>query len=176
MSRPATMLMVPLPGAPSWTVAIDMPVWPSGKDTGRPVGWLTTNNSKSESRRGGIIQTRRRKLWREKTYATYVLRRLPRNVGRVHLTFAYAFVNGVHPESSNLGPTTKPIIDALQPYRTEIRKGEPVVFEGIGMIPDDNDNWVVIGPQQPLLPYLGAGSRVGGRVVVTITSLSETLP
>lgn len=161
--------MTPRDGADCWTVAIDMPVYEDGRDKGRPVGWITTND-RSASKAGGMHEAKRRKLWRQKAYATYLLHRLPKNVGRIHITFQYAFVNNVRPDESNLPPTTKPIIDALMPYRTEIRKGKPVKHEGVGMIRDDKHD-VVIGAQQPLAPFLGRGSRVGGRVIVTITPL-----
>ncbi len=175
MSNPA-LRMTPREGAESWTVSIDMPVWPSGKDRGRPVGWITSNNSHTESKVGGIVQTKKRQLWREKAYAEFLRHRVPKYVGRVQLTFTWVFVNGRHPETHNPDGTRKPIIDALTPYRTEMRKGKPVHFKGVGTIPDDNDRWVVIGPQQPIPPYLGAGSRIGGRVIVTITPITEDLP
>lgn len=165
--------MVPAPGTASWVVPIDMPVYESGKHRGRPVGWLTSNN-RPASREGGIFQGKRRSLWRQKSYATYLTHRLHLVTvpsGRVLLQFQFQFVNGIHPDLSNLGDTTKPIIDALQPDGSYLRKGKRVELPGIGMIPNDTHEWVVIGAQLPVLPNLGPNSRIGGRVVVTITPL-----
>ena len=168
--------MIPQPGAPTWTIAVDMPVYQGGRSQGKPVGWLTSNDTHT-TKNGKLHQATRRRLWREKAYATYELARLRREFNRVaagrrvFLTFTYQFVNGTHPDLRNLPETEKPIIDALQPPKTYVRAGKPVNERGIGIIPDDNHEWVVVSGDQPLLPYLGPGSRIGGRVVVTITPL-----
>lgn len=164
-----------VPGATRWTVPIDMPVYETGKDRGRPVGWLTSNN-RTVSREGGLFQARRRALWRRKAFATYMVAGLHRRTapGGVHLQFQWQFVDGTHPDVINLPDTTKPIIDALQPDGSYTRKGKRVELPGIGMIPNDRD-WVVIGEQLPDLPFLGPNSRIGGRVVVFITPLPAAL-
>lgn len=162
--------LTPRPGAEGWTVQIDMPVFPGGRNVGKPVSWITTND-RPASKNGGLAEAKRRKLWRQKAYATYLLAKLPKDIGRIHVTFQYGFVNGTHPDLTNLGPTEKPLIDALLPYRTEIRKGKEVTHEGVGMIHNDKFPWVVHGPDQPLLPYLGHTSRIRGRVAITIIPL-----
>lgn len=188
----AGLPMAPLPDAPSWTVPIDMPVWEKGKKAGKPVGWMTSNRtSEAEGKWAKMELTEARRLWRQAAFTQYMLprhRQIRLRFGtgrRVHLTFQWGFVNGTHPDVSNLGDTTKPIIDALQPDKTVLRKRklrgggfklDTVRHLGIGMIPDDNHLWVVLGAQQPLLPYLGRGPGIGGRVLITITPLpAQTL-
>lgn len=169
--------MVPPEGVTGWVVPIDMPVFPDGKDAGQPVGWLTSNNTHTESKWAGIGVSTRRKLWRIAAYQSYLRHRLPPGVGRIYITFQWQFVNGSHPDLINLDQTTKPVIDALQPQKVRTRQKrrkngttstEMVVDLGVGLIPNDNHQWVVAGGQLPLLPYLGPGAGIGGRVVVTI--------
>lgn len=168
--------MIPQPDAPTWTIAVDMPVYQGGRSKGKPVGWLTSNDTYT-TMNGKRHHARRRRLWREKAYATYELAHLKREFNRVaagrrvFLTFTYQFVNGVHPDLINLPETEKPIIDALQPPKDYVSGGKAIHEHGIGIIANDNHEWVVVGADQPLLPYLGRGSRIGGRVVVTITPL-----
>lgn len=184
----AGLPMVPLPDALSWTVAIDMPVWEKGREAGKPVGWMTSNRtSEANNQWAGMELSEARRLWRQAAYKQYMLprhRQIRLRFGsgcRVHLTFQWAFVNGTHPDISNLPDTTKPIIDALQPDKTVMRKKkrrgggftyDTVHHIGIGIIPDDNHKWVVLGAQQPLLPYLGRAPGIGGRVLMTITLLT----
>lgn len=182
----ADLPMTPLPGEESWTVPINMPVWESGKQQGQPVGWLTSNRTgKARTRWAQMELSECRRLWRQAAWTQYKLPEYRRyrqmlGVGRVHLTFQWAFVDGTHPDLLNLPDTTKPIIDALQPDKTVIRKEKlpnggfklvPVRHLGIGIILNDNHKWVVLGADQPLLPYLGTTAGIGGRVVITITPL-----
>jgi hypothetical protein len=174
--------LAPPAGVTGWTVTIPMPRFPFDHRTrpGEFVGWLTTNNIATKVRgRGGskVEQTEIHRLWRIAAATAYERHRVPQGLGRICVTLAYGQVPGRKKirDSPNLEMTAKPIVDALQPHKikkTRVRRkgvmvDTLVVLPGWGVVPDDNDTWVVRGMQQPWLPDVDP--KVGGIVEVCIT-------
>lgn len=179
----AAHLQAPPPGVTGWVVSIDMPRFEKGKHRGELVGWLSANTTAS-TKWGRIEQTEIRRLWRQAAWKQYERLRLPKNLGRIFVLVQFQFVDHTKRDSPNYELTVKPCIDALQPDRVDVRKKKnraggytltTVHHLGWGVVPDDNDEWVVRGPQQPKLEPLGRGNPVGGRVVLHIFPFPKPL-
>lgn len=176
MTGPAH-LTAPPPGVTGWVVAIDMPRFEDGERAGELVGWLQMNKPPTSTRQK-IQHTEIRRLWRQAAKAAYGRQKVRRNLGRVYVLVEFQFADNIKRDQPNFEPTVKPIIDALQPQRVvPIKKKNKrtgrielstQVHLGWGVVPDDADEWVVRGPQQPKLPPLGRDSHIGGRVVLHI--------
>jgi hypothetical protein len=175
----AAHLTAPPPGVTGWVVSIDMPRFETGKRSGELTGWLDMNKPPDTTRKK-IEHTEIRRLWRQAAKVAYARKRLPRRtLDRVFVLVQFQFRvgDGKH-DQPNLEPTLKPIMDALQPERVVvIRKKNPrtgrveldtQVHLGWGVIPDDGDEHLVRGQQQPKLPPLDRNSPIGGRVVLHI--------
>jgi hypothetical protein len=151
-----------------WKVDIDMPLGRNWK----PVGWLTTNNSRTIhwSKHARIAAA-----WRRAAYNAY-LSGVPAGLGRVRFACQLVFTDRTRRDLANFEPTIKAIVDALQPQRQYHRKKkdgstELVIEVGVGAIPDDTAEFLERAPEMPVGEPLGRTSPVKGRVVVFITQL-----
>ncbi len=168
----------PIDTADSWRVEIPMPV--HGPDApaalrGEPAGWLSLNNlpvgTKSISR-----FWRAKKAWRLAARDAYRRHRVPQGLDRIYLVVEFRFpVRNKNLNPSNYEPTVKPIIDALQPEKTGMRRNPktkklaPFVDYGWGVVPDDAQRHVVRGPELLVGEPLGRTSPIKGMVIITIT-------
>ncbi len=181
----AVDLAAPPPGVTGWTVAVDMPRFEDGKKVGQLTGWLDSNNPPTTTRQR-IEHGEIRRLWRQAAKVAYARARLPRNLDRIFLLVQFQFADARPRDQANFEPTLKPVIDALQRERiVVVRKTNPktgrVTLDtqthlGWGVIPNDGDEHLVRGQQQPKLPPLGKHSTVGGRVVLHIIPFPRTTP
>lgn len=173
----ATHLAAPPPGVTGWVVSIDMPVFETGKRAGQRVGWLDMNHPATTTA-ARIVHSEIRRLWRQAAKVAYTKQRLPRGAGRIYVLVQFQFNDNTKRDQPNFELTVKPIIDALQPERIVVVKKKnkrtgrielsTQVHLGRGVIPDDSDEWLVRGPQQPKLPPLGRNNPIRGRVVLHI--------
>jgi hypothetical protein len=175
--------------APTWQVVVDMPVFPDGKDAGKPVGWLSLNNL-PKSLRDQIRKNKAAKLWRVAAYNALVKARVPQHLGRISVTIELRFTTRqTRRNAANYELTIKPVIDALGPLNVYHRRKntgrgakntvvktatdptEMVVELGRDVVPDDDTRYL-IRPGEPLIGEpLGRGSRVTGQVILTIRQI-----
>lgn len=158
-------------------VEIPMPVFESGADQGKPVGWLSLNKLPNTVREQ-IKQKKIAKLWRQAAYNAYLKHRVPTGLDRIYVQIEYRFAENHGQEPSNFERTVKPIIDALQPmrrYHRKTRKGLRLVIElGAGVIPTDAQRHLVRGHELLVGEPLGKTNRVQGMVILYIKPFVET--
>jgi hypothetical protein len=97
-----------------------------------PARWLSANDQANWYAKVGPIRQ-----WREAAYWAAVQAKLPKGLGRVHITATLHFTDRRRRDADNLHPTLKPIIDGLGPQRVRVVRGMPRVALGYGLIPDD---------------------------------------
>lgn len=152
-----------------WRVEVDMPL---DDRTWKPVGWLTTNNTRTMH---WSKEARIAKAWRDAAFNAY-RGRVPANLGRVRFAGQLVFADRTRRDVGNFEPTVKRLIDALTPLKQYHRKDKKgrlilVVESGIGAIPDDTDEFLERAPEMPVGEPLGRTNPVKGRVIVFITPI-----
>lgn len=146
---------------------------------GRPVGWLSLNNRGHWSRRHRVT-----KAWRTAACEAYKRHRLPRGLDHVYVEVEYRFPDRLTRDPSNFEGTAKPVIDALQPYKTTVVRdkdtGKPKVKNGKietkeepgwGVVAGDDPRYVTRGPEMPVGEPLGRANPVKGLVIITVKPL-----
>lgn len=172
--RPAPSLL-----AEGWRVEIPMPVFPDGKDRGKPVGWLNLN-AIGTGARGAIKINKAKKQWRIAAALAYKKHRVPQNLGAIYVLVGFRFSDRRHRDPSNYELTIKPVIDALQPQKSGIRynpalkKQAPFVDHGWGVVPGDDPRFVTRGPELQVGDPLGTKNPVKGMVIVHIFPMPTT--
>lgn len=173
--------LIPHPTQAALRVEIPMPVFFGGKRAGEPVGWLAINQ-KPTTVAESIVWNAAVSAWRVGARDGYRKVRVPK-LDRVYVTFAVRYAaktsKSHRHDAPNLEPTYKPIVDALQPQRVEmrektkkvrgrsIRTKEPVIHYGWGVIPNDNAAGLVRGGQW-IGEDLEPGSPHGGMIVAYV--------
>jgi hypothetical protein len=154
-----------------------MPVHHEGPDAGQLVGWLSLNKlpvgAKAHAR-----HWRARRAWRLAGKLAYQRARLPRGLDRVYVEVEFRFARRQRRlNPSNFELTVKPIIDALQPEVTGMRRNPktkklvPFVDYGWGVIPEDTQQHVVRGPEMAIGEPLGPKNPIKGMVILHIKPL-----
>jgi hypothetical protein len=166
----------PAPVAEGWRVPIDMPVHDSGRNRGKPVGWLSLNNVAGGAA-GAIARWRASKAWRAAAYNALTKAMVPVGLGRVYIEVELRFPDRLHRDPANFEPTVKPCIDSLQSMRRYVRKhpktgrDELVIELGRGVVPGDDPRYVVRGPELPVGEPLGRANPIKGMVILHIRPL-----
>ena len=166
------------PQGRSWRVEVPMPVHVDGRLAGKPVGWLNLNDLGVGSR-AALARWKAKKAWR--VAATDALRRarVPQGLARIGLTVEFRFRDRIRRDPGNYELTVKPVVDALQPQVTGMRRNPrtkvlaPFVDHGHGVIPGDDPRYLVRGEELAVGVPLGRKNPVQGMVVLHIVDLSQ---
>ncbi len=158
--------------ADAFRVEVPMPVWPTGRDRGRPVGWISAND-----RVHNMVRHRATQAWGTAAYHAFMGAKLPTGLPRIHVAWQYRFADARKRDGGeNLGLTIKPILDALTPQTVKHVKDrhgrlKMEVHLGVGVVADDDPAHLVRGQELEFGPPLGRSHPARGIVVVYITPL-----
>lgn len=174
------------PTQPAVRVEIPMPVFAAGKRAGEPVGWLAINQ-KPKTVADSIVWNAAVSCWRVAARDGYRRARVPK-LGRVYVTFTVRYAaktsKSHRHDAPNLEFTYKPVVDALQPQRVEMREAVkkvrgrtirtkvPVIHYGWGVIANDNAAGLVRGGQW-IGDDLDRDSPYGGMIVAYVFPYAE---
>lgn len=158
MSAPHPSAPVVPPSGEGWTVVVNMPLWETGKDAGKPAGWLNLNTMRKMH---WSKQAKLARLWRRASYNALNRARLPQ-LPRVRVQLELRCQTHRRRDTAqNYWGTFKPVIDALQPTK-QVPGKEPEL--GVGVIPEDHKDYLDL-PEPREGPTLGRGFTVKGMPV-----------
>jgi hypothetical protein len=168
------MTQEPVPEQEGWTVQIPLP-WGTN--------WLNLNKAPSGEKERNTFNGWKRKF-RRTAYEALQDAGVPQGLGRIRLQVTLHFPDRRVHDPSNVRPTVKPMIDALQPHREYTRRYNRVVYGkrqqgvekviewGWGVIPGDDPRYLV-EPEPLIGEPIGRDPTCKGVVVFHIVPLPE---
>jgi len=161
--------------AAEWIVEIPMPYLPGGK----PAGWLGANDDHPAGKNARWWYAKRLKIanaWR--AAAIQALQRAGVPVGltcqiEVRIGFRFPTARSNRRDLPNLEPTLKPVIDALNPTKVQNQKGRMIPIPGAGIVADDNQRYVLRGPEVLIGEPLGKDHQHKGMVILYLRRIGQ---
>ncbi len=165
-----------------WTVVVDMPTFSEGRQSGKPVGWRSTN--KLHRNVGEKIRfDAAGRAWRIAAYQALVLAGVPQHLGFIEYDVTVRYAHGdrqVPRDVENLELTLKPVVDALgrqRIYRSAAKKRDYGIVVELGreIVEEDSPKFVrrtgvTIGSRLP------KGDPSHGKVILTIRKAAPGVP